>query len=104
MGDLQKIAALWMKTGPKGTFYSGKLDAAVAKAALDSGCTRLLLFKVKNKKNERQPDLELFAAEDRNAPKAPRDPIAPEVQPAVAGEPVETPKEDREFETWLEEE
>lgn len=61
--DLRKIAALWKKDGKNGTFYSGKLNAEEVKSALAGDEVRLLLFKVKNKR-ERGPDVELFCAPD----------------------------------------
>ncbi len=65
MSDLRKIGALWRKTSQKngGTFYSGKLDAEAVKSALAGDEVRLLLFPVKNKR-ENGPDVELFAAPD----------------------------------------
>lgn len=70
--DIRKIGALWKKTSQKsgGTFYSGKLDAEAVKSALAGDEVRLLLFPVKNKR-ENGPDVELFAAPDTRREAAP---------------------------------
>ena len=60
--NMRKIAALWQKKSQKGTtFYSGKFDVEKLKDALNQGETSILLFKVKDKRNPKAPDLELFA-------------------------------------------
>lgn len=61
MSDLRKVGALWRSK--KGTCYTGTLDVEAVTAALKAGETRLLLFKVREKR-ERGPDLEVFAAPD----------------------------------------
>lgn len=63
MSDLRKLGALWKKDGKKGTFYSGTIDPEAMREAIAAGETRLLLFKVQQKR-ERGPDMELFAAPD----------------------------------------
>lgn len=63
--DLRKVGALWKKDGAKGTFYAGKLDAEAMKSALVGSETSLLIFPVRNKKNPRQPDIEIFCAPER---------------------------------------
>jgi hypothetical protein len=65
VSDLRKIGALWRNISKStgGTFYSGKLDAEAVKSALAGDEVRLLLFPVKNKR-ENGPDVELFAAPD----------------------------------------
>lgn len=65
MGDLRKVGAMWKKEGAKGTFYAGKLDADAMKSALVGAETSLLMFPVRNKKNDRQPDVEIFCAPAR---------------------------------------
>lgn len=72
--DLRKVGALWKKEGAKGTFYSGTLDAGAMKSALVGSETRLLLFPVRNKKNPKQPDIELFCVPDQSGDRAARQP------------------------------
>lgn len=65
--DLIKLAAFWKKEGKAGPFLSGKWQKDVDLKSL-SASDLLLMFPVKNKKNPKQPDYELFLAPPKDVP------------------------------------
>jgi hypothetical protein len=63
--DKVKAGALWKKEGGRGTFFTGTLDAAAAKMALDTGRTKLLVFTNGYKEDDRHPDYIVYLAEPK---------------------------------------
>lgn len=59
---LTQIGKGWKKSGQKGQFYSCVIDTTELPSGSD---VRVLIFPVKNKRSERQPDIDIFLTDDR---------------------------------------
>lgn len=55
---MEKLGALWVKTGKNGKFMSGVVE-------IDGVKTNIIVFKNDHKENEKHPDYKIYLGEDK---------------------------------------